>query len=104
SRVHHLVGHYRRESIGPLGWFDDRIGRAEARIQPPARIDCPMERLAGGCRMSPRKVLFVVRTWTMGGGHTIIRLLLDHLPRDQFDVRTVVFDAPGDGDANFAEH
>ena len=52
--------------------------------------------------MSRRTVLFVIRTWAIGGGHTIIRLLLDHLPRDSYRILTVVFDAPGDGDAKFA--
>ena len=46
-------------------------------------------------------VLYLIRTWDLGGSHTIIRLLLRHLPQEQFNIITVPFDAPGDGDARF---
>ena len=46
-------------------------------------------------------VLYLIRTWALGGSHTIIRLLLKHLPEDQFNIITVPYDAPGDGDAQF---
>jgi len=48
-----------------------------------------------------RNVLYLIRTWALGGSHTIIRLLLKHLPRDQFNIITVPYDAPGTGDADF---
>ncbi|HNT88437.1 MAG TPA: glycosyltransferase, partial [Candidatus Hydrogenedentes bacterium] len=51
--------------------------------------------------MKPVNVLYLVRTWALGGSHTIIRLLLRHLPRDRFNVITVPYDAPGRGDADF---
>lgn len=46
-------------------------------------------------------VLYLIRTWDLGGSHTIIRLLLKHLPQDKFNIITVPYDAPGDGDARF---
>ncbi len=46
-------------------------------------------------------VLYLIRTWDLGGSHTIIRLLLRHLPREQFNIITVPYDTPGDGDARF---
>lgn len=46
-------------------------------------------------------VLYLIRTWDLGGSHTIIRLLLRHLPQDQFNIVTVPYDTPGDGDARF---
>ena len=46
-------------------------------------------------------VLYLIRTWALGGSHTIIRLLLKHLPQDQFNIITVPYDAPGTGDADF---
>lgn len=51
--------------------------------------------------MARRNVLYLIRTWDLGGSHTIIRLLLRHLPQDQFNIITVPYDAPGDGDARF---
>jgi glycosyltransferase involved in cell wall biosynthesis len=46
-------------------------------------------------------VLYLIRTWALGGSHTIIRLLLKHLPQDEFNIITVPYDAPGTGDADF---
>lgn len=51
--------------------------------------------------MPRRNVLYLIRTWDLGGSHTIIRLLLRHLPQDEFNIITVPYDAPGDGDARF---
>jgi glycosyltransferase involved in cell wall biosynthesis len=52
--------------------------------------------------MARRKnVLYLIRTWDLGGSHTIIRLLLRHLPQEEFNIITVPYDAPGDGDARF---
>lgn len=49
----------------------------------------------------PINVLFLIRTWALGGSHTIIRLFLKHLPQDEFNIITVPYDAPGTGDADF---
>jgi len=51
----------------------------------------------------PLNVLYLIRTWDLGGSHTIIRLLLRHLPRDRFNIVTVPYDAPGDGNERFVE-
>jgi len=48
-------------------------------------------------------VLYLIRTWALGGSHTIIRLLLKHMPRERYRIITVPFDAPGDGDRAFIE-
>lgn len=53
--------------------------------------------------MKPLNLLFLIRTWDLGGSHTIIRLLLRHLPRDRFNIVTVPYDAPGDGDQRFID-
>jgi glycosyltransferase involved in cell wall biosynthesis len=49
----------------------------------------------------PVNVLYLIRTWALGGSHTIIRLLLQHLPPEEFNIITVPYDAPGTGDADF---
>ena len=49
----------------------------------------------------PVNVLYLIRTWALGGSHTIIRLLKRHLPRERFNVVVVPYDAPGTGDADF---
>ena len=49
----------------------------------------------------PLNILYLIRTWALGGSHTIIRLFLKHLPEDQFNIITVPYDAPGTGDADF---
>lgn len=51
--------------------------------------------------MKPVNVLYLIRTWALGGSHTIIRLLLRHLPKDRFNIVVVPYDAPGHGDADF---
>ncbi len=51
--------------------------------------------------MPKTNVLYLIRTWALGGSHTIILLLLKHLPADEFNIITVPYDAPGDGDARF---
>lgn len=54
-------------------------------------------------RAQRANVLYLIRTWDLGGSHTIIRLLLKHLPQDRFNIVTVPYDAPGDGDARFVD-
>ena len=51
--------------------------------------------------MTPMNVLYLVRTWALGGSHTIIRLLLKHLPPDRFNIIVVPYDAPGRGNEDF---
>ena len=53
--------------------------------------------------MKPMNVLYLVRTWAMGGSHTIILLLLKHLPRDRFNITVVPYDAHWGDDEKFAK-
>ena len=53
--------------------------------------------------MPPINVLYLIRTWALGGSHTIIRLLLAHLPKDEFNIITVPYDDRGEGNARFVE-
>lgn len=53
--------------------------------------------------MKKLNVLYLIRTWILGGPHTIIRLFLKHLPQDQFNIITVPFDAPGTGNQDFID-
>lgn len=50
---------------------------------------------------TPVNVLYLIRTWALGGSHTIIFLLLKHLPRDRFNIITVPFDSHSGGDELF---
>lgn len=49
----------------------------------------------------PLNVLYLIRTWALGGSHTIIRLLLKHLPRDEFNITVVPYDDWGTGNDAF---
>ncbi len=52
--------------------------------------------------MSTRmNVLYLVRTWAIGGSHTIIFLLLRHLPKERFNIVCVPFDTPSKSDDAF---
>jgi len=52
--------------------------------------------------MSTRmNVLYLVRTWAIGGSHTIIFLLLRHLPKERFNIVCVPFDTPSRSDDAF---
>lgn len=51
----------------------------------------------------PLNLLYLIRTWDLGGSHTIIRAFIKHLPRERFNIIVVPFDAPGDGDARFVK-
>lgn len=46
-------------------------------------------------------VLYLVRTWAFGGSHTIILHLLEHLPRDRFDIVCVPYETPAGTDRAF---
>lgn len=52
--------------------------------------------------MKPVNVLYLVRTWALGGSHTIILNLLKHMPRDRFRLLPVVYDAHSGGDEKFS--
>lgn len=49
----------------------------------------------------PHNVLYLIRTWALGGSHTIIRLLMQHMPKDKFNIIVVPYDAPGSGNDDF---
>lgn len=51
--------------------------------------------------MKPLNVLYLIRTWALGGSHTIIRLLVKHLPKEKYNIIVVPYDAPGRGNADF---
>ncbi|MBI4557793.1 MAG: glycosyltransferase family 4 protein [Candidatus Hydrogenedentes bacterium] len=51
----------------------------------------------------PVNVLYLIRTWALGGSHTIVWLLLENLPRDRFNIICVPYDTPDGGDAKFVE-
>ncbi len=42
--------------------------------------------------MTPRNVLFLIRSWAFGGSHTIVLHLMQHLPKDRFNVICVPYD------------
>lgn len=42
--------------------------------------------------MKPRNVLFLIRSWAFGGSHTIVLHLMQHLPKDRFNVICVPYD------------
>jgi len=46
-------------------------------------------------------ILFLTRTWALGGAQTLISMFIRHLPRDRFNIITVPYDAPGAGDQDF---
>ena len=51
--------------------------------------------------MERTNVLYLVRTWAIGGSHTIIFLLLRHLPKDRFNIICVPYDTPSKSDDAF---
>ncbi len=53
--------------------------------------------------MKRLNVLYLIRTWDLGGSHTIIRLLLKHLPKDRFNIVTVPYEDGGTGNPRFIE-
>lgn len=53
--------------------------------------------------MKRLNVLYLVRTWELGGSHTIILLLLKHLPKDRFNIIVVPYDSFSGGDELFTE-
>jgi glycosyltransferase involved in cell wall biosynthesis len=46
-------------------------------------------------------VLYLIRTWAFGGSHTIILLLLKHLPEDRFNIVCVPYETPSNADESF---
>ena len=53
--------------------------------------------------MRPLNVLYLIRTWALGGSHTILFLLLKHLPRDRFHIVPVAYDSHSGGDEKFID-
>ena len=53
--------------------------------------------------MKPANVLYFVRTWAFGGSHTIILLLLKHLPQERFHITCVPYDTRSNSDEVFVE-
>ncbi len=51
--------------------------------------------------MKPINVLYLVRTWAIGGSHTILFLLLKHLPPDRYNLICVPYDTPSQSDDVF---
>jgi glycosyltransferase involved in cell wall biosynthesis len=49
----------------------------------------------------PRTVLYLIRSWAFGGSHTIILLLMKHLPPERFRVVCVPFDTWSGSDEAF---
>ncbi len=46
-------------------------------------------------------VLYLIRTWALGGSHTIMFLLLKHLPQDLFNITCVAYDTVSNSDDVF---
>ncbi len=49
-----------------------------------------------------QRVLYLSRTWAMGGAQSILLALIGHLPRDQFEILVVPYDTGSAPDAAFA--
>ncbi len=54
--------------------------------------------------MQAVNVLYLIRTRSLGGAHTILRLLLQHMPQEEFRIHTATYDAPGKGDQDFINY
>ncbi len=48
-------------------------------------------------------LLYLVRTWAFGGSHTIVLHLLEHLPKDRFNIVCVPYDTRSGADEAFVE-
>ena len=53
--------------------------------------------------MKPVNVLYLIRTWAFGGSHTIILLLLKHLPKDRFNITVIPYETPSGTDRQFID-
>lgn len=53
--------------------------------------------------MNRINVLYLIRTWALGGSHTIVLHLLKHLPRDRFNIVCVPYDTASHSDDAFIE-
>lgn len=51
--------------------------------------------------MKRLNVLYLIRTWAFGGSHTIILLLMRHLPKDLFNITVVPYDTWTGADQQF---
>lgn len=51
--------------------------------------------------MKRTNILYMARTWAVGGAQTLIGLMLRNLPRDEFRIIVAPYDASGKGEAEF---
>ena len=49
----------------------------------------------------PANILYLARTWGVGGAQTLIGLMLRNLPRDEFKIIVVPYDAPEKAETEF---
>ena len=55
-------------------------------------------------RMNRINVLYLIRTWALGGSHTILLLLLKYLPRDRYNIICVPYETASHSDDAFIEY
>lgn len=48
-------------------------------------------------------ILYLMRTWVFGGSHTIIMLMLKHLPAERYNILCIPYDTPSAGDDVFVK-
>ena len=53
--------------------------------------------------MKPRNVLYLIRSWAFGGSHTILLTLMQHLPKDKYNIVCVPYDTFSGLDEVFIE-
>ncbi|GMV99795.1 MAG: hypothetical protein AMXMBFR84_09340 [Candidatus Hydrogenedentota bacterium] len=51
--------------------------------------------------MDRLNVLYLIRCWAFGGSHSILLLLMEHMPKDRYNIICVPYDAHTDGDHQF---
>src|SRR5437763_221561 len=54
--------------------------------------------------MNRINVLYLIRTWALGGSHTIVLLLLKHLPRDRYNIICVPYETASRSHDAFIEY
>jgi glycosyltransferase involved in cell wall biosynthesis len=53
--------------------------------------------------VTPRNVLYLIRSWAFGGSHTILLTLMKHLPKDRYNIICVPYDTFSGLDEIFVE-
>ena len=53
--------------------------------------------------MKPINVLYLVRVWAYGGSHSIMKILMKHLPKERFNIVCVPFQTPSRAEETFVE-